>query len=133
VCRKGYYDNAGSVCVMCEVGTYKDFQGPGTCLLCAEGTYSSTLGLNASSGCNDCPVGTTSGSGSTDVSDCSCGAAGYYMPSGNQGGEALRSRTVRRDKNIGMEKEIAKLTLENALLTRRVVVLENAMKLSETV
>lgn len=55
------------------------------------------------------------------------------MPSGNQGGEALRSRTVRRDKNIGMEKEIAKLTLENALLTRRVVVLENAMKLSETV
>lgn len=46
---------------------------------------------------------------------------------------AQRSRTVRRDKNITMEKEIAKLTLENALLTSRVAALESVLKCTETV
>lgn len=80
LCSAGKYSTelnaiAESSCLSCGAGTFSTTQGATsdqTCQTCVSGTYNPTYGASRSSMCLDCPVNSSSSSGSTHIQACVC-------------------------------------------------------------
>ena len=66
-----------TLCVACELGTFKHEHGNSSCAPCPNGTYANASAMSA---CYRCPDGSTSESrhGISSAFDCHC-KAGYYQ------------------------------------------------------
>jgi hypothetical protein len=70
-----------TLCVGCELGTFKHEHGNSVCAPCPNGTYANASAMSA---CYSCPDGSTSESrhGISSAFDCHC-KAGYYYQDAN--------------------------------------------------
>jgi len=80
-CNAGFMGpaSAGSPCVSCVPGKYKDAAST-ECKECVSGTYSTVMAATSSNTCSDCPSLSFSPSGSNAQRDCTCNA-GYMSES----------------------------------------------------
>ena len=79
-CNAGATGN-GTVCMLCAAGKYKNASGSASCDDCPANTYATLIGANSLSVCVNCPVNSTSASGSPAVSSCRC-SPGFTGPGG---------------------------------------------------
>ena len=84
-CIQGYSPDAGSACVGCPVGKYKDLMGMHSCTSCPENKYSDVFASISSSDCEDCPQFSVSVQASDHITDCIC-IPGFFRETANQCG-----------------------------------------------
>ncbi|EKX31733.1 hypothetical protein GUITHDRAFT_122074 [Guillardia theta CCMP2712] len=84
LCNAGYVLNAaGTACVACAAGSYKELASQTSCSLCHVGKYSTVAASDDPSNCLPCPSNSnTSADGAGSLSLCKC-AIGYFGSSGS--------------------------------------------------
>ena len=71
-CFQGYTGADGVECTACVAGKYKEVNGSSPCALCSQGKYSPENAEISESRCQGCPAHTSSGPGSSELSNCTC-------------------------------------------------------------
>ena len=81
-CDVGKYNNGGSECTLCDIGTYQDVRAQSSCKPCPAGRFGSSKGLQTSLCTGPCDSGTWGGGGDTSSSCTSSCDRGKYSVAG---------------------------------------------------
>ena len=84
ICNAGSTGLHGSICKLCQTGTYKETKGSHECTLCLSGKYSVDLG-SVSDTCQSCPPNSNAPAGSDQHTDCTCNSGATVNNANNTG------------------------------------------------